>query len=150
MAPSPRRPLRACLDDIFATSNRLVVDLCEPAGRLGLGREEHLILLMLWDTDGMPEATLVERLSVPTPLVQQALDAIEDKALIERGRHEKMTDVWLTQAGRALRDQAGKGEMCRRLRLFERDIADLHAKLQHALDRVGEEVAGFGPDEGQA
>lgn len=147
MNPSPRPPLRAYLDDVLAASNRLVADLCEPMGRLGLGREEHLVLLMLWDTDGMPEAALIERLHVPAPLAWHALDALEDKALIERERPGDEADVWLTPAGRAVRGQAGRGEMRRRLRLFERDIVALRARVQRTLDRVGGAVAGVGPAE---
>lgn len=150
MAPSPRLPLRAYLDDVLATSNRLVADLCEPVERLGLSRAEHLVLLMLWDTDGMPEAALGERLRLPGTLVAPALQSLQDKALVERGAFDGAADVWLTRDGRRAQQQAGRDEMCSRLRVFERDIAGLHAKLQRALDLVGEEMAGSGSEEGRA
>jgi DNA-binding MarR family transcriptional regulator len=150
MAPSLRAPLDTTLDDLLCTSSRLVADLCEPVERLGLSREEHLVLLLLWDTDGMPVPLLVERLCLPPVLAEQTLESLQRKALIERERHPESPDVWLTRAGREARDRAGKGEMCTRLRLFERDIAELRDKLQRALDLIGEEMAGFGLEEGEA
>jgi hypothetical protein len=122
MAPSLRAPLDTTLDDLLCTSSRLVADLCEP----------------------------VERLCLPPVLAEQTLESLQRKALIERERHPESPDVWLTRAGREARDRAGKGEMCTRLRLFERDIAELRDKLQRALDLIGEEMAGFGLEEGEA
>ena len=149
-APAERVSLNEYLDDVLVTSNRLLTDLCEPADELGLNREEHLVLLMLWDADGMEAERVIERLHLPAVLVEQALRSLQQKAFVEREDGRETAGVWLTQAGREARERVGKGEMCSRLRLLERDIAALRDKLHRALDLVGEEMAGFGTGEAHA
>lgn len=142
--PAERVPLADYLNDVRTTSSRLIADLCEPAAELGLSREEHLVLLMLWHTDGMAEERIAGRLHLPAVLVEQALRSLQQKALVEREGGSETADVWLTQEGRGARERVGKDEMCSRLRLLERDITALRGKLHRALALLGEEMAGSG------
>ena len=85
---------------------KLYKPLLEP---LGLTYPQYLAMLVLWEQDGISVSTLGHRLSLDSGTLTPLLKRLETAALIRRQRasdDERRVDIFLTDAGRRLKDQA--------------------------------------------
>jgi len=110
--PSARDPLR--LDQqlcfaLYAASRAMIrayAPLLEP---LGLTYPQYLVLLVLWEEDGVPVKRLGERLMLDSATLTPLLKRLEQRGVIERRRDqddERVVRIHLTDEGRALRVRA--------------------------------------------
>ena len=79
--------------------------LLEP---LGLTYAQYLVLVVLWEEDGVSVRQLGERLSLDSATLTPLLKRLEAQGALERRRDpedERVVRVRLTEAGRALRVQ---------------------------------------------
>lgn len=77
-----------------------------PGYDLRVGQE--MLLLQLWDTDGLSQSQLVGRLCVEPPTVTKMLQRVEAEGLVERRpdrEDARVSRVYLTAKGRALEGQ---------------------------------------------
>jgi len=111
---APRDPLQ--LDDqlCFALYNasraltRAYAPLLEP---LGLTYPQYLVLLVLWERDGLPVKEVGERLALDSGTLTPLCKRLELQGLVERRRgedDERIVRIFLTTEGRALRGKARK------------------------------------------
>jgi MarR family transcriptional regulator, organic hydroperoxide resistance regulator len=73
---------------------------------LGLTYPQYLVMLVLWEADGISVSTLGQRLSLDSGTLTPLLKRLESAALISRRRaqdDERRVDISLTDAGRALK-----------------------------------------------
>lgn len=87
---------------------RTYAPLLEP---LGLTYPQYLVLLVLWERDGLPVKQLGERLALDSGTLTPLLKRLEQQGLIERRRgedDERIVRIHLTATGRALRAKARK------------------------------------------
>jgi MarR family transcriptional regulator, organic hydroperoxide resistance regulator len=87
---------------------RLYKPLLEP---LGLTYPQYLVMLVLWEADGINVSTLGQRLSLDSGTLTPLLKRLESAALISRCRaqdDERRVDIFLSDAGWALKAQALK------------------------------------------
>jgi DNA-binding MarR family transcriptional regulator len=85
--------------------------LLEP---LGLTYPQYLVLLVLWERDGVPVKQLGERLALDSGTLTPLLKRLAAQGLVERRRgedDERVVRIHLTSAGRALRSRARKVPM---------------------------------------
>lgn len=81
-------------------------DLLEP---LGLTYPQYLVMLALWEQDGVPVSRLGSRLGLDSGTLSPLLKRLEAAGRIERLRaddDERVVRVHLTEAGRGLRADA--------------------------------------------
>ncbi|MCX2861662.1 MarR family transcriptional regulator [Paucibacter sp. PLA-PC-4] len=94
---------------LYASSlamTKLYKPLLEP---LGLTYPQYLVMLVLWEADGISVSTLGQRLSLDSGTLTPLLKRLEAGALINRRRaqdDERRVDIFLSDAGRALKAQA--------------------------------------------
>lgn len=72
----------------------------------GLHIGQELMLAQLWRTDGLSQVELATRLGVSAPAVTKVVRGLEQAALVTRQVDDtdaRVLQVWLTEAGRALR-----------------------------------------------
>jgi len=111
---APRDPLQ--LDDqlCFALYNasraltRAYAPLLEP---LGLTYPQYLVLLVLWERDGLPVKEVGERLALDSGTLTPLCKRLEQQGLVERRRgedDERVVRIFLSPEGRALRGKARK------------------------------------------
>ena len=111
---APRDPLQ--LDDqlCFALYNasraltRAYAPLLEP---LGLTYPQYLVLLVLWERDGLPVKEVGERLALDSGTLTPLCKRLEQQGLVERRRgedDERIVRIFLSPEGRALRGKARK------------------------------------------
>ncbi len=80
--------------------------LLEP---LGLTYPQYLVLLALWQEDGLSVKSLGERLGLDSATLTPLLKRLEHQGVVERRRDEhdqRVVRIHLTDAGRALRAKA--------------------------------------------
>ena len=90
---------------------RAYAPLLEP---LGLTYPQYLVLLVLWERDGVPIKRLGERLALDSGTLTPLLKRLATQGLVERRRgedDERIVRIHLTAAGRALRRKARKVPM---------------------------------------
>jgi DNA-binding MarR family transcriptional regulator len=87
---------------------RAYAPLLEP---LGLTYPQYLVLLVLWERDGLPVKRVGERLALDSGTLTPLLKRLEHQGLVARrrgGTDERIVRIHLTPAGRALRGKARK------------------------------------------
>ena len=90
---------------------RAYAPLLEP---LGLTYPQYLVLLVLWERDGLPVKQLGARLALDSGTLTPLLKRLAQQGLVERRRgqaDERIVRIHLTPAGRALRAKARKVPM---------------------------------------
>ena len=76
---------------------------------LGLTYPQYLVMLVLWEADGISVSTLGQRLSLDSGTLTPLLKRLESAVLVTRRRasdDERRVDLFLTASGQALRRQA--------------------------------------------
>ncbi|WP_031512234.1 MarR family winged helix-turn-helix transcriptional regulator [Streptomyces sp. NRRL F-5123] len=107
--------------------------------RHGLHYGQHHLLAALWERDGRTPGEVAAKLHVTTPTVVKMADRMTASGLLERRRDDRdnrLVRLWLTDAGRALREPVET----ERLRLEQQVTAGLGAaereQLMAALGKV--------------
>lgn len=96
---------------LYATSlamTKLYKPLLEP---LGLTYPQYLVMLVLWEGDGITVSQIGERLALDSGTLTPLLKRLEAAALLQRLRDvtdERRVLLQLTSAGRALQQRAAK------------------------------------------
>ncbi len=78
--------------------------------RLGLTYPQYLVMLALWERDGVPVKDLGERLFLDSGTLTPLLKRLEAAQLVKRTRStedERLVLIALTPQGQSLREQAG-------------------------------------------
>lgn len=94
---------------IYAASRRIQAvyrPLLEP---LGLTYPQYLVMLVLWEEDGLRVSAIGDRLALDSGTLTPLLKRLEAAGLVERRRDtsdNRVVRISLTDAGRALRAQA--------------------------------------------
>ena len=112
--------------------------------RIGLTYPQYLVMLVLWEQDGVTVSELGERLFLDsgtlTPLLKR-LEAQDQIARLRDVQDERRVRITLTAEGRALRDQAEAIPQCV-LQSSQCSIAELTAlttELKQLRDRLSEQ-----------
>jgi MarR family transcriptional regulator, organic hydroperoxide resistance regulator len=80
-------------------------------GELGLTYPQYLVMLVLWETDGLRVGQLGERLCLDSGTLSPLLRRLEHAGYVQRTRDpddERRVTIHLTEQGRALRAQAAR------------------------------------------
>ena len=78
--------------------------------KLGLTYPQYLVMLVLWERDGVPVRDIGERLFLDSGTLTPLLKRLETAGLVKRTRgaeDERTVIVTLTAQGKALREKAG-------------------------------------------
>ncbi|MFN3860067.1 MAG: MarR family winged helix-turn-helix transcriptional regulator [Roseateles sp.] len=113
---------------------------------LGLTYPQYLVMLVLWEADGLSVSQLGQRLSLDSGTLTPLLKRLEALGHIERRRardDERRVDIFLTSAGRKLRELAldipgqlacaSACELDELIALTQR-LQQLREQLHHAAD----------------
>lgn len=131
---------------LYSASNALVRAYRPILEPLGLTYPQYLVMLSLWETDGVPIRNLVQHTRLDSGTLTPILKRLEQKGLLIRGRtetDERRKTITLTGAGRALRMQAadipsalmGQTDMTEEQALELKALAEtLYRQLQRARE----------------
>lgn len=127
---------------LYSASLAMTKRYREPLQALGLTYPQYLVMLALWEQDGLSVSELGERLFLDSGTLTPLLKRLEAAQLLERHRaavDERRVLVMLTPAGRALRRRAlplpealGQATGC-----SADELAALNAMLCRLRDQLG-------------
>lgn len=78
-------------------------------GELGLTYPQYLVLMVLWEADGLGVGEIGQRLLLDSGTLTPLLKRLEAMGLVTRhrdGKDERQVRIWLSDAGRALESRA--------------------------------------------
>jgi DNA-binding MarR family transcriptional regulator len=110
---------------------------------IGLTYPQYLVLLVLWEQDGLTVSELGERLFLDSGTLTPLLKRLEAQGRIARLRDvqdERRVRITLTPAGRALRGAAERIPPCvlESSQCSIAELAELTAELKRLRDRLGQ------------
>lgn len=112
---------------------------------LGLTYPQYVVLLVLWEQNGLAVKEIGERLFLDSGTLTPLLKRLEGNGLIRRTRDkqdERQVRIFLTEAGQALKDRAKNipqnvgcllGLSNAEARALTRQVAQLRSRLQDSL-----------------
>ena len=118
---------------------------------LGLTYPQYLVMLVLWEDDGLGVGEIGERLSLDSGTLSPLLRRLESAGLVERRRaesDERRVSIHLTPAGRALEAQAADVPGTLAAQLADDDVEYDQARnaLRDLADRLERTRTSAGPD----
>jgi DNA-binding MarR family transcriptional regulator len=125
---------------VYAAS-RLITREYQPfLDKLGITYPQYLVLMILWEEDGMPVNDIAKKLILNTNTITPLLKRMEQQGIIKRKRSkqdERKVIVQLTAKGKALQEEASLIPEKLAGRLMEGDLTlgDL-IRLKESLDSM--------------
>ena len=110
---------------------------------LGLYRGQPFLLAVLWESDGITHSELARRIHVSPATVTNMVKRMEKGGLLERRPDEvdqRVSHVYLTEAGRAIRERVDQRWRELESRVFGSFTEDEQEMLASLLTRVREEL----------
>lgn len=125
---------------VYAAS-RLITREYQPfLDKLEITYPQYLVLMVLWEHDGLPVNDIAKKLVLNTNTITPLLKRMEQQGIISRKRSEedeRKVLVKLTKKGNNLQEEAAKipEELVKRLSVSDIDFEDL-AKLKESLNAI--------------
>ncbi len=94
---------------LYASSLAMTKQYKPLLAALGLTYPQYLVMLLLWEQDGVSVSSLGQHLSLDSGTLTPLLKRLEANGFINRRRaadDERRVDIYLSVAGEALREQA--------------------------------------------
>ena len=129
---------------LYAATRAMTRTYRERLGPLGLTYPQYLVLIVLWENDGLTISQLGQRLLLDSGTLTPLMKRLVTAGLVTRNRRqtdEREVEIWLTDKGRDMqREAAGARELvvCR-LAMSDADIADMRRELMDLVGRLGTE-----------
>ncbi|HCM60069.1 MAG TPA: MarR family transcriptional regulator [Bacteroidales bacterium] len=125
---------------VYAAS-RLITREYQPfLDRLGITYPQYLVLMILWEEDGMPVNDIAKKLILNTNTITPLLKRMEHQGIVKRkrsGEDERKVIVQLTAKGRELQEEARMIPEKLASRLLEGDLkVDDLIRLKESLDSM--------------
>ena len=126
---------------LYAAARKVTALYTPFLSELNLTYTQYLVLLVLWEQDGIPVSEICRRLHLDNGTVSPLLKKLEKEGLLEKSRSpedERVVHITLTEAGRALQERAkeipGKVGSC--VRLTPGKALTLYQLLYELLDEA--------------
>ncbi|ACA16613.1 transcriptional regulator, MarR family [Methylobacterium sp. 4-46] len=130
---------------LYAASHRMTKCYRPLLERLGITYPQYLVLIVLWETDGLTVSEIGRRLRLDSGTLTPVLKRLESARYVRRTRRqqdEREVEISLTPEGLALRDEAVavRQEIVRQLKMSEAEIAELRIRLDDLITTLGAEA----------
>lgn len=109
---------------------------------IGLTYPQYLVLIVLWENDGLTVSKIGRRLMLESGTLTPLIKRLEAMKIVERERgktDERVVKVWLTPKGLNLQDltlESRRFVACR-LDMSDVEILNLRAALMNLIGRLG-------------
>ncbi|MCJ2015245.1 MarR family winged helix-turn-helix transcriptional regulator [Methylobacterium sp. J-076] len=127
---------------LYAAAHRMTKSYRPLLQRLGLTYPQYLVLLVLWEQDGVTVSEIGRRLRLDSGTLTPVLKRLEGAGFLRRTRRqsdEREVEIALTPQGQDLRAEAAavrESVMCQ-LEMSEPEIRNLRRELNLVIDRLG-------------
>ncbi|MEH3117698.1 MAG: MarR family transcriptional regulator [Methylorubrum populi] len=126
---------------LYAAAHRMTKSYRPMLERMGLTYPQYLVLLVLWEADGITVSEIGRRLRLDSGTLTPVLKRLETGGLLNRSRRqsdEREVEISLTDQGRALRAEAvavRQSVMCQ-LNMSEPEIQAMRADLNALIENL--------------
>lgn len=126
---------------LYAAAHRMTKSYRPMLERMGLTYPQYLVLLVLWENDGITVSEIGRRLRLDSGTLTPVLKRLESSGFLSRSRRqsdEREVEISLTDEGRALRAQAvavRQSVMCQ-LNMSEPEIQAMRADLNALIENL--------------
>ena len=126
---------------LYAAAHRMTKSYRPMLERMGLTYPQYLVLLVLWETDGVTVSEIGRRLRLDSGTLTPVLKRLEAAGLVLRQRRrsdEREVEIALTPHGRDLRGEAvavRQSVMCQ-LNMTEMEIQAMRADLNALIENL--------------
>ncbi|ACK83294.1 MarR family winged helix-turn-helix transcriptional regulator [Methylorubrum extorquens] len=126
---------------LYAAAHRMTKSYRPMLERMGLTYPQYLVLLVLWENDGVTVSEIGRRLRLDSGTLTPVLKRLETSGLLNRHRRqsdEREVEIALTDQGRALRSEAiavRQSVMCQ-LNMSEPEIQAMRADLNALIENL--------------
>lgn len=105
---------------------------------LGLTYPQYLVMIVLWQNDGLKVSEIGERLNLDSGTLTPVLKRLENTGLVRRARRlhdEREVEISLTDVGRSLKPRAltVREKIVDRIGMTEDALADLRGDLRNLV-----------------
>ncbi|NEK86090.1 MarR family transcriptional regulator [Blastococcus saxobsidens] len=126
---------------LYAASRAVTARYRPMLDAIGLTYPQHLVMLLLWETDNQTVGQLGNRLALDSGTLSPLLKRLTAAGLVSRKRRvedERSVSIGLTDAGRALQDKAIaiSEEMIGAIGFDTSEFDDLKSRLRLLTERV--------------
>ncbi|MBY0299533.1 MAG: MarR family transcriptional regulator [Methylobacterium sp.] len=130
---------------LYAASHRMTKCYRPLLERLGLTYPQYLVLIVLWENDGLTVSEIGRRLRLDSGTLTPVLKRLEGAGFVRRTRRqedEREVEISLTPEGKALQEEAVevRREVVRQLKMSEAEIAELRTRLDDLIVTLGSEA----------
>ncbi|WP_194775059.1 MarR family winged helix-turn-helix transcriptional regulator [Pararhodonellum marinum] len=125
---------------LYAASRLMIQNYREPLLQFGLTYPQYLVMLVLWEEDGLTVSKIGERLYLDSGTLTPVLKRLEAMNLVKRKRDEhdeRLVQVQLTYPGKSLQAKASKlpDQVMNSLeKLPEKDLKKLKLTLEKLIE----------------
>ena len=128
---------------LYAATNAIIRTYRPKLGRVGLTYPQYLVLLVLWETDGMTVKGLAHRLKLDSGTLTPLLKRLESAGLLTRQRNEKderVVNIYLTSKGSELKHEVAQmqKEVACQSGLKETEFFELRDTLHRLIETMTE------------
>ena len=126
---------------LYAAAHRMTKSYRPMLERMGLTYPQYLVLLVLWENDGITVSEIGRRLRLDSGTLTPVLKRLESSGLLNRSRRqsdEREVEIALTDQGRELRSEAvavRQSVMCQ-LNMSEPEIQAMRADLNALIENL--------------
>ncbi|PWJ34132.1 MarR family winged helix-turn-helix transcriptional regulator [Sediminitomix flava] len=126
---------------LYAAS-RLMTRLYQPLlETLGLTYPQYLVMLILWEEDGVAVKEIGAKLLLNSNTLTPLLKRLQEMGLVERKRQkedERVVCIFLTEAGKKMREQASciPQELVQATKMDLEEALRLKADLENLIDKI--------------
>ncbi len=129
---------------LYAATRVMTRTYRERLGPMGLTYPQYLVLIVLWEKDGITISDIGRRLMLDSGTLTPLIKRLETMGIVQRQRgteDEREVNVWLSPKGFDLRDTAldARRFVACRLDMSEKEILDLRADMMALVARLGVE-----------
>lgn len=126
---------------LYAATRAITRTYRERLGPMGLTYPQYLVLIVLWEKDGVTISDIGRRLMLDSGTLTPLIKRLEGMEIVQRERNandEREVRVWLAPKGLDLKDMAldARRFVACRLDMTEADIMALRADLMALIGRL--------------
>lgn len=120
---------------LHAASRAMTAAYAPLLDELGLTYPQYVVMLVLWEKDGVSVSQIGERLALDSATLTPLLKRLEAQGVVERRRSsvdERVVEVFLSAGGKRLQRKAADvpGCMLNKVKLSVSEVRSLRAQLQ--------------------
>lgn len=126
---------------LYASTRAVTKAYRQKLDALGLTYPQYLVLIVLWERDGLTVSEIGDRLMLDSGTLTPLIKRLENMELVDRVRNkkdEREVQIWLAAKGNELKDEVrdARRYVGSRLDMSEDDILILRSELMTLIKKI--------------